>query len=123
MRPGTDKLLAKAARALAAAEVAWETGAPDLAAARAFAAVLAAAKARLNERGVRLIAHVRVAAAYATLPALDGAPPGVLSDAIALRRRLATEADLWAPDDTGKFLDAAREFVAAIDQHLGAACR
>ncbi len=114
MRPGTDKLLARAERALAAAEAAWDTGAPDITAARAFAACVAAAKARLNEHGVRLVAHARIAAAYAALPPLPGAPPAALADALALRRRAAREPDTWVPEDAEALLDRARAFVAAV---------
>lgn len=91
MRPGTDKLLAKARRALAAAEAALESGASDVAAGRAFYAILYAAKARLNDSGLSLRSHARIAAAYAALPEIDEAPAAWLDEALALRRRLAEE--------------------------------
>jgi len=83
MKPGTDKLLARAERALDAAALGLEGGAPEAAAGRAYYAVLYAAKAVLNERGVRLRGHARIAAAVA-----DQAPllHAYLTAAIARRR-------------------------------------
>ena len=103
MQPGTDKLQAKAARALAAAEAALEAGAADVAAGRAFYALLYAAKARLNETGLRLRTHARIAAAYAALPGfveprfrrvehgVERAPGGDVGGAVVQRRRRGGE--------------------------------
>lgn len=60
-----------------------EGGDPQLAAGRAFYALLYAAKALLNERGLRPHAHVRIAAA---LHGEHGHLRGWLDDAIARRR-------------------------------------
>jgi len=120
MRPGTDKLCAKAARAAAAAHAALEAGATDVAAGRAFYALLNAAKARLNDRGQRWHTHARVAAAYAALPALDAAPAELLDTAIALRRRLADDADSLSYDDVASLVDGAAAFVAAATRDCGA---
>jgi uncharacterized protein (UPF0332 family) len=113
MRPGTDKLLAKATRALAAAEAALTQGAPDVAAGRAFYAMLYAAKARLNESGLRPHTHLRIAAAYEALPERDNAPAVWLSEALALRAGLATEADGLAYAAADELVARARRFVGA----------
>jgi hypothetical protein len=113
MRAGTDKLLAKAERALAAAEAALAAGAADIAAGRGFAAMLNAAKARLNERGLRLRTHARIAAAYAALPADAGAPVAWLTEALALRARLATEPDGLDYPSVEALVERARRFVGA----------
>ena len=114
MQPGTDKLLAKAQRALDAAEAALADGASDVAAGRAFYAVLNAAKARLNERGLSLRTHARVAAAYAALPALAEAPGDWLGEALALRARLAADADGLDYASVQQLVERARRFVAAV---------
>jgi uncharacterized protein (UPF0332 family) len=85
VQPGTVKLLAKAERAAAVAAAALEGGAPDVAAGRAYYAILYAAKAALSERGVRLHAHVRIAAA------VDEPLREYLTAAIARRRRTEVE--------------------------------
>ena len=113
MQPGTDKLQAKAARALAAAAAALNDGAPDVAAGRAFYAMLYAAKARLNETGQRLRTHARIAAAYAALPEIDEAPAAWLDDALALRRQLAAEPDALDYAAAEALLARARRFVTA----------
>jgi uncharacterized protein (UPF0332 family) len=117
VRPGSDKLLAKAERAADNAAVALEQGAGDLAAARAFAAMLNAAKALLNERGARLRTHARIAAALAALPAVDGAPADWLAEALAARRRLADHGELdYAAIE--RLVERARGFVAAAAREI-----
>ena len=113
MQPGTDKLLTKAARALATAEAALEAGASDVAAGRAFYAILNAAKARLNEHGQRWHTHARIAAAYAALPACADAPAEWLGDALALRGRLRAEPDGLDYATAQGLVERARTFVAA----------
>jgi uncharacterized protein (UPF0332 family) len=114
MRPGTDKLLAKARRALAAAEAALEDGATAIAAGRAFYAILYAAKARLNDSGLSLRTHARIATAYAALPELDAAPAEWLDDALALRRRLADDPDGLDYTAVQRLVDHAARFVEAV---------
>jgi uncharacterized protein (UPF0332 family) len=112
MRPGSDKLLAKAERAVRAAEAAVEHGAPEIAAARALAALLNAAKALLNERGVRLRTHNRIAAALAALPPIEDAPADWLAEALAARRSLAEDGELdYAAVE--RLVGRARTFVGA----------
>jgi uncharacterized protein (UPF0332 family) len=113
VQPGTEKLQAKAARALAAADAALSDGATDVAAGRAFYAMLYAAKARLNESGLRLRTHARIAAAYAALPEIDAAPAAWLEEALALRRRLAAEPDALDFAAAEALVARARKFVTA----------
>ena len=119
MQPGTDKLQAKAARALAAAEAALRAGAPDVAAGRAFYALLYAAKARLNETGLRLRTHARIAAAYAALPEIDAAPAAWLDEALALRRQLAEEPDDLDYATVQLLIERAARFVNATSGSAG----
>jgi uncharacterized protein (UPF0332 family) len=114
VRPGTDKLLAKASRALGAAEAALTAGAPAVAAGRAFYAILAAAKARLNESGLSLRTHARIAAAYTAMPELDDAPAEWLEEAVALRRQLAADPDGLDYAAAQEMVARARAFVAAV---------
>jgi len=113
MAPGTDKLLSKAARALQAAEAGLEVGAADIAAGRAFYAMLYAAKARLNERGLRLRSHARIAAALAES---EGAPAPWLSDALQLRARLAADPDGVTYTDATRLVERARVVVDATQR-------
>lgn len=113
MRPGTDKLLAKAERAAQAAADALDAGDPDAAAGRAFYALLYAAKVVLNERGLRLRTHVRIAAALQC-----AAPPAApllaewLGSAIA-RRRAGDHGELTYAD-AAQLVERAREAVRTV---------
>jgi uncharacterized protein (UPF0332 family) len=109
VQPGTDKLFAKAARAAAAGAAALAAGAPDVAAGRALAAMLHAAKAVLNEHGLQLRTHARIAAA---LDRLDAAP---LAECLiaALARRQNGDAGELSYDDAAELVEQARRFVSA----------
>jgi uncharacterized protein (UPF0332 family) len=110
-------LLAKADRAAAAAAAALGSGAPDLAAARAFGAMLSAAKAVLCERGVRLRTHARIAAALARVDALPDPPVAQwLADAIA--RRHGGEAEALTFEEAGELVSRAAAFVAAARRNI-----
>ncbi len=123
MRPGSDTLLAKAARALDAGAAALQSGNPGRAGERALHAMLAAAQARLNERGLRPHSHARIASAYGALPALSAAPGWWLSDALALRRQLAADGEGLPYDDVGRLLERATEFVAAVTADIARPAR
>jgi hypothetical protein len=114
VRFGSEKLLAKAARALDAAGAALRAGHAGMAAERALHAMLAAAQARLNERGQRLHSHARIAAAYAALPALPAAPGLWLSEALTLRGQLLAESDGLPYDDVAHLLERATGWVDAV---------
>lgn len=105
MQPGTVKLLAKAERAAHIAAAALEGGAPDVAAGRAFYAILYAAKAALNERGIRLHAHIRIAAA------VDEPVREHLTAAIARRRSGETEVTY---DEAAAMVERANTCVMAV---------
>ncbi len=114
MQPGTDKLLAKAERAVRSAEAALAKGALDAAAGRAFYAILNAAKARLNESGLRPRTHARIAVAYETLPELDSAPLSLLREVLALRQSLAAEGDGLDFAQVEELVMRAHRFVNAV---------
>jgi uncharacterized protein (UPF0332 family) len=109
VQPGTVKLLAKAERTASIAAAALECGAPDVAAGRAFYAILYAAKAALNERGIRLHAHVRIAAA------VDEPVREYLTAAIARRR--SGEVDVTY-DEAAAMVDRAHACVTTVRERL-----
>ncbi len=114
MQPGTDKLLAKAARAAAAAEGASAAGAADAAAGRAYYAMLYAAKALLNERGLRPRSHAGVVSELERGPArIDATQRGWLAAALERRQKAGEGALELAPSDVEEMVAQARAFVAA----------
>ena len=117
MRPGTATLLAKADRAAAAADAALASGAPETAAGRAFYAMLYAAKALLNERGLRLRTHQRIVAALAQVAA-DRDPPLQAWLATALARRRAGETNELTYEEAGALAERARQAVAAARRDI-----
>jgi uncharacterized protein (UPF0332 family) len=123
VKPGTDKLLARAARSLSAASRALDDGAPDIAAARAYAAMIAAAKALLNEKGLRLTAHASIRTAFdehapgAGLAARHTARLGEAQD----RRARSVSEDLSPSfDDAREWIEQAAELVTAVERSLRA---
>jgi uncharacterized protein (UPF0332 family) len=109
VQPGTDKLFAKAARAAAAGAAALDAGAPDVAAGRAFAAMIHAAKALLNEHGLRLRTHAHIAAALQRFGA------AALADWLgaAMTRRRSGDAGELTFDEAAELVERARVFVSA----------
>lgn len=115
-KPGTAKFLARAAEALGRAEALCAAGAFDRAAGRAYYAMLYAAKALLNERGLRLQSHAAVAAALRTACVDRGLLDAEYHDAWceALARRRAAEAgEALLAGDAEDLVERARGFVAA----------
>jgi len=118
VQAGTRTLLAKADRAAVAAAAALAAGAPDMAAARAFGAMLNAAKAVLCERGLRLRTHARIAAALARVEAVSDPPVAQwLADAMARRHGGAPEAMTF--EEIGELVARAAAFVAAARNSVG----
>jgi uncharacterized protein (UPF0332 family) len=118
MRPGTEKILAKAAAAVVAARRYGERGALDLAVGRSVYAMLHAARAVLNEDGVRTRVHSEVQAALRGRRLL----PGDLSEWLdeALRRRSgAGDASELVASDVELWIDRAAVFVAAAGRVVG----
>jgi uncharacterized protein (UPF0332 family) len=97
VQPGTAILLGKAERAARAAADEFERGASELAAGRAFYAVLYAAKALLSEHGVRLRTHDRIVDA---LGRLDDADTRRLSEWLreSVERRRSAETEVTHDD-------------------------
>jgi len=115
MKEGTEKLLGKARRALGKAETVLGAGAVDLAAGRAYYAMLHAAQALLNERGLRPRSHAAVHDAFRS----RFTAAGLLDEKLHLwmveaHARRAAEIDL-AESDAERLLERAREFVTAAD--------
>jgi len=113
MRPGTDKLLAKAERAAQGAAAALEAGDPDAAAGRAFYALLYAAKVLLNERGLRLRTHVRIAAALQRAAPPEAPLLAEWLEAAIARRRAGEEVELTYAD-AAQLVECAREVVRIV---------
>jgi len=118
VQPGTAILLGKAERAAQAAAAELERGAPELAAGRAFYAVLYAAKAVLSEHGLRLRTHARIAAALLSVGDADlNLLSHWLSECIA-RRRSADAGDL-THDEAAVLCVRAEQAVSIAHRALG----
>lgn len=124
MREGTEKFLAKAARAVATAERLLAEGAIDLAAGRAYYGMIYAAKALLNEKGVRRHTHAGVRAAFEA----HWTAPGALDRKFLLwlqeagARRCDSQDDPgWVSDDVNRLVARAREFLEAALRQAGMA--
>jgi uncharacterized protein (UPF0332 family) len=117
MKPGTDKFLARAAKRLSSAAIALEGGAPDMAAARAYSAMIAAAKALLNEKGLRLIAHAAICAALekqAAAAGIDERMTALLREGYERRERSARDDLATSFEDAREMVERARELVEAV---------
>jgi uncharacterized protein (UPF0332 family) len=117
VQPGTDKLLAKAARAAATAAAALAAGTPDVAAGRAFSAMLHAAKALLNEHGLRLRTHARIAAAFERFAPI-GDPPLAEWLAAAMARRRSGDTGELTFEDAAELVERADVFVNAARERV-----
>ncbi len=102
MKPGTDKILARALRAAERAEAHLAAGAADRACERAYHAIVHAARALLNEVGDRSRAHAAIAVAIEKL--VPAAPEAVRDGLTATRR--------WRDAGDGPSLDDAERLVA-----------
>jgi len=112
MQPGTEKMHAKAEAAVVAARRYAERGALDLAFGRSFYAMLHAARAVLNEAGVRVRVHAEVQTALRAHPCLPGEMLAWFDEALRLRGGAVDTAELVAADVDG-WIDRAATFVAA----------
>jgi uncharacterized protein (UPF0332 family) len=110
VQPGTAIFVRKAVRAAAAAH---DAGAPHATARAAFYAALYAAKALLNERGVRRRSHARIVAA---LVASSDAHARELGDWLATMVAKRRSADPIEPSaaEAAAMADAARRFVERV---------
>ena len=114
MQPGTEKILAKALAAVAVARSYRERGALDLAAGRCFYAMLHAARAVLNERGVRARTHTGVSAALRDLAGLpnDFAVFAEWLDAALCRRAAGVDAADPVESEVQAWIERAAAFTA-----------
>jgi len=123
MKPETEKLLAKASRAIDAAILLVEAGNVDFAAGRAYYAMFYVAEALLAEKGRRLSKHSAVHAAYgeefAKTAVLDPQFHRWLLDASDKRflGDYGVEASL-TPDDVRIMLEHARAFLTVASYYL-----
>ncbi len=126
MKPDTMKLLAKADRAVRAAEALLETGDTDFAAARAYYAMFYAAEALLNERDLKFQTHGGVHSAFGQLFArtreLDPKYHRWLLDAFDRRIRADYEVEAAiSREGVETMIAQAREFIGAVRRHLSPA--
>jgi len=124
MKEETGKLLAKAERALRAAQTLADAGEYEFAAGRAYYAMFHTAQALLRERNLRYRKHGSVHAAYGQ----HFAKPGLLDpkyhrwllDAFDERLRGDYDADVqFEPESTAQRINQAREFLDAARRYLG----
>lgn len=124
MQPGTEKILAKALAAGAAARANLARGALDLAAARSYYAMFYAARALLSESGVRVRTHAEVGAALRRLGDLPTglvALSGHLDAALRRRSEAASEASALSASEVADWVARAAglaEWVAALLQGI-----
>jgi uncharacterized protein (UPF0332 family) len=121
----TAAYLAKAGRALDAAEHLLAAGDADFAASRAYYVMLYAADALLNDVGIRLVEHVKVQEAlaerYTDTGLLDSRFHRWLVDA--LETRLIADYSVDAPfpvEDAVRLIDRARDFLEATRAYFDA---
>ncbi len=124
MNEGTDKLLAKAEGAKAAAQAALAGGAVDIAAGRAYYAMLYGAKALLNERGLRLRTHAKVCAAFAKHFTTDGTMDAKYHRWMveASEKRAQCDRDCVSYDEAEQLVEHALIFVEAVARHVRRTC-
>jgi hypothetical protein len=117
MKPGTDKILARATSATERAAEHLRRGALDRAVERAYHAIVHAARALLNEAGDRSRAH---AAVGARIEALTPPAPPALREAMAAARGWRECAEAPLADDTERLVSAARAAVDAAREWIAA---
>lgn len=110
MKPGTDKILARAGAALRRAQSHLAAAASDRALERAYAAIMHAARAVLSELGERPHAHAAIAQALARM-----LPSGTCVLSVAVGQALAwrEEGETPPPDDVERFVELA---AAALEE-------
>lgn len=125
MKDDTSKLLAKAGRAIQAAEVLLGKGDAEFAAGRAYYAMFYVAEALLNERALKYQKHGGVHGAFgehfARTGVIDPKFHRWLLDAF--DRRIQADYGLDAtvtPEQATMMLDQAREFLQECQRFLGA---
>ena len=122
MKPETEKLLAKASRAIDAAKLLLQAGDADFAAGRAYYVMFYVAEALLAEKGRRFRRHSAVQAAYGD----EFAKPAVLDPQFhrwlldASEKRVLGDYGVEAaltPDDVRAMLEHARALLAVLHRN------
>ncbi len=111
MKPGSDKILAKAVRALGRADLLLEGGAADRAAERAYHAIVYAARALLNENGTRSHSHDGV---RRDIEALIPPAPDSLRLALARSGQWRASGETLQPADADALVAIARPAVEDV---------
>lgn len=105
MKPGSDKILARALRAVERAEEHSRDGDPERAAERAYYAVVHTARALLNEVGERPRSHTEV---RGTLEGLASPAPQSLREALARSLEWRSAGETLHPADAERLVGLAR---------------
>ena len=117
-----EKLIEKGRRSLAAAEQLYKSGDYDFSASRAYYAMFYLAEAALLAKGLAFSKHAQVIAAFSEHLVRAGHVPRKLHQALyrafELRNRADYAAEPFPPKEAKALLEAAREFIAALQTHL-----
>lgn len=118
------KLLEKGRRSLAAAEQLYRNGDYDFAASRAYYAMFYLAEASLLAKGLAFSKHSQVISGFSQHLVKGGHLPRKLHQALyrafEIRNRGDYAAEPFPAKEAKATLDAAKEFVAALETHLKA---
>lgn len=109
MKPGSDKIFARADRALARAVEHMSSGAVDRALERAYHAIVYAARAVLNEEGESARSHELI---LERLSVLTRPRPRATYDAMVAALRLREASEVPSLDDCAALIGAAHSAVA-----------
>lgn len=122
MSTEVEKLIAKGRRSLAAAEKLSQSGDYDFSASRAYYAMFYLAEAALLAKGLAFSKHSRVISAFSEHMVTPGHVPRKLHQALyrafELRNRGDYSAEAFPAKEAKATLDAAREFVGALEIYL-----
>ncbi len=122
MTGDVKKLMEKGRRSLAAAEQLYKSRDYDFSASRAYYAMFYLAEAALLAKGLAFSKHSQVISAFSQHLVKGGHVPRKLHQALyrafELRNRGDYAADPFPAKEAKGALDAAREFIAALETHL-----
>lgn len=123
MKGTVDQILTGARDSIAAAELLLREGYPDFAGSRAYYAMFYAAAAALAADGDRYDKHSAVIAEFGRRYAATGRLPKELHGYLRVGFERRNRADYWHGErlsvaEATELIEHAREFVAAIEEHL-----
>lgn len=122
MTRDVEKLMEKGRRSLAAAEQLYKNGDYDFSASRAYYAMFYLAEAALLAKGLAFSKHSQVISAFSEHLVKAGHVPRKLHQALyrafEVRNRGDYAAEPFPPKEAKATLDAAREFITALETHL-----